>query len=89
MFCLPFCVPGVHMCVWFTQGPEEGVVSYNWSYCCEPPCELWELNPGSLEKQPVLLTDGPSLQPHVLAVFIVFLFFSTKISFSCVYDVHL
>jgi len=30
---------------------------------CEPPCGCWELNPGPLEEQPVLLTDKPSLQP--------------------------
>jgi hypothetical protein len=30
---------------------------------CEPPCGCWELNSGPLEKQPVLLTSDPSLQP--------------------------
>ena len=29
----------------------------------EPPCGCWELNPGPLEEQPVLLTAEPSLQP--------------------------
>ena len=29
----------------------------------EVPHRYWELNPGSLGKQPVLLTTGPSLQP--------------------------
>jgi len=30
---------------------------------CEPPHGCWELNPGPLEEQPVLLTTDPSLQP--------------------------
>ena len=29
---------------------------------CELPCGCWELNPGPLEDQPVLLTAEPSLQ---------------------------
>jgi hypothetical protein len=32
---------------------------------CKPPCGCWELNSGPLEKQSVLLTTEPSLQPHV------------------------
>lgn len=33
---------------------------------CQLPCEFWDLNPGPLEKQSVLLTAEPSLvsQPH-------------------------
>ena len=30
---------------------------------CELPCRCWELNPGPLEEQPVLLTAELSLQP--------------------------
>ena len=30
---------------------------------CELPCGCWELNPGLLEEQSVLLTPEPSLQP--------------------------
>ena len=30
---------------------------------CELPCSDWEVNLGSLEEQPVLLTAKPSLQP--------------------------
>lgn len=30
---------------------------------CEPPCDFWKLNSGSLEEQPVLLAIEPSLQP--------------------------
>ena len=32
---------------------------------CEPPCSCWELNPGPLEEQSVLLTTEPSLQPSL------------------------
>ena len=31
----------------------------------EPPCGCWELNPGPLEEQPVLLTAEPSHQPPI------------------------
>jgi hypothetical protein len=31
---------------------------------CEPSCDCWELNSGTLEEQSVLLTAEPSLQPH-------------------------
>lgn len=31
---------------------------------CEP-CGFWELNPGPLKNQSVLLGTKPSLQPHV------------------------
>ena len=37
---------------------------------CEPPCGCWELNSGSLEKQPVFLTTEPSHQ-------LLFSFFTT------------
>jgi hypothetical protein len=30
---------------------------------CEPPCGCWDLNSGLSEKQSVLLTAEPSLQP--------------------------
>jgi hypothetical protein len=30
------------------------------------PCGCWELNPGPLEEQPVLLSAEPSLQPLIL-----------------------
>jgi hypothetical protein len=37
----------------------------NWSYRqCELSRECWELNPGPLEEQPVLLITESSLQPH-------------------------
>jgi hypothetical protein len=30
---------------------------------CEPVCGCWELNPGPLQEQPVLLTAEPSFPP--------------------------
>ena len=36
---------------------------------CEPPCGCWELNPGPLEEQPVLLTTEPALQPQFPAYY--------------------
>ena len=30
---------------------------------CKPPYGCWDLNSGPLQKQPVLLTNEPSLQP--------------------------
>lgn len=30
---------------------------------CEPLCGSWELNPGSVEEQPVVLTAEPSTAP--------------------------
>jgi hypothetical protein len=30
---------------------------------CEPWCDCWELNPGPLEEQSVLLPTAPSFQP--------------------------
>jgi hypothetical protein len=38
--------------------PETGVAD-----CCELPCGCWDLNPGLLGEQPVLVTTEPSLQP--------------------------
>jgi hypothetical protein len=35
---------------------------------CELPCGCWELNPGTLEEQPVLLTTEPSLQAPIFFV---------------------
>ena len=40
------------------QKSEDGIRS---SGRCDSPCGCWELNPGPLEEQPVLLTDNPSL----------------------------
>ena len=36
---------------------------------CEPPCGCWEWNSGPLEKQSVLLTAEPFLQPRLLVFY--------------------
>ena len=44
-------------------------VRFSWTGAtdsCELPCGCWELNPGPLEEQSVLLTTGPSHQPLTL-----------------------
>ena len=41
--------------------PGTGVID-----SCELPCGSWELNPGPLEEQSVLLTIEPFLQPPPL-----------------------
>ena len=56
MCILPACVP-----VWGCQ------ILWNWSYSCELPCGCWELKPGPLEEQPVLLAAEPSLQPYTFS----------------------
>ena len=64
--CLPACMFVHHLHAWCVYRPERG----NWIPGtgvlddCETPCGYWELNPGSLEQQPVLLTAKPSLHPH-------------------------
>ena len=50
-----FACVSVCLCVRF---PGTGITEN-----CELPCRSWELNPGPLKKQPVLLTTEPSLQP--------------------------
>ena len=56
-------VYNVHVC--HPQRLEEGVRSVSISIIdgCELPCGCWDLNPGLLEEQPVLLTSEPTLQP--------------------------
>ncbi|XP_050003558.1 adiponectin receptor protein 1 [Alexandromys fortis] len=46
----------------FSKSPATGS-----SDSCELPCGCWELNPGPLEEQSVLLTTEPSLQPHKMS----------------------
>ena len=54
MFCLDACLcEGV-------GSPGTGVID-----SCELPCECWELNPGTLEKQPVLSTAEHRSQHHL------------------------
>jgi hypothetical protein len=54
------CVPQTYK---YPQNPEESVRSSRTDVAnsCEPAYGFWELNPGCLEEQPVLLTTEPSL----------------------------
>ena len=47
-------------CVRVSDLPRTGITD-----SCELTGGYWELNPGPLELQPVLLTTEPSLQPHL------------------------
>lgn len=56
---LDVCAPSVcAWCLWgseySTRFPGTGVTG-----SCELLCECWELNPGPVEEQPVLLTISP------------------------------
>ena len=69
VFCL-FSLCYVHLCfactaVWRYQIPQNpgGTNSF------ELTCGYWELNPGPLEEQPVLLTSEQSLQPPSLGLY--------------------
>jgi hypothetical protein len=55
MYFMYMCPDSMYICM-----PGEGVEPITDG--CESPCGSWELNPGPLEKQPVLLTTEPSLQ---------------------------
>jgi hypothetical protein len=52
----------------FRQTREQRRVSDLITDGCEPPCGCWDLNSGPLEKQSVLLTAEPSLQPQMLGL---------------------
>ena len=53
-----------HMQAWSTERPEESVrfPGMGVTDSCELPCRCWELNPGPLEEQPMLLATELSLQ---------------------------
>jgi hypothetical protein len=55
MFCLCACL--CTTCVQFLRRPAEGVRYPGTGVTdgCEPPCRCWELNPESLEGQPLSL----------------------------------
>jgi hypothetical protein len=65
VFCMHACL--YHMRAWCWQRPQEGVGSSGTEVTdgCESPCGCWELNPGPLEKQPVLNHRAFSPAPYV------------------------
>ena len=57
------CVCAPHVCLMPTEARRGNWILWNWSYRqCELPYGCWELNPGPLEEQSVLLTPEPFLQ---------------------------
>ena len=60
MFCLA-CIFIHHVSAVLMEVSKRGQILLNESYkCCAPPCGFWELNPGLLQEQQVLLTTEPS-----------------------------
>ena len=61
------CFVCMYVCAWCLKRPEEGVSSprIGVTDSCEPSCGSWELNPGPLKEQPVLLNSESHLQPPV------------------------
>ena len=54
-----------------TRGGQKRVLGllgleFDW---CELPCGCWELNPGPLEEEPVLLIPEPSPHMHFCGLF--------------------
>jgi len=73
-----FYVYGCFICMYICT-PEKGIRFHRTTVIdgCEPPCGCWELNLGPLEKQSVLLTPEPSLQPSLS----IFIYLPIKICF--------
>ena len=56
---------------------------------CELPCGCWELNPGPLEEQAMLLTSEPSLQPSNYVLIDFFASLYVICCYSCFAAQHL
>lgn len=57
--CMYVCTPNAYMMP--TKFRRGNLMPWNWSYrCSKPTCRCWELNPGPLDEQLVLLTSEPS-----------------------------
>jgi hypothetical protein len=54
------CGPAPPKCRWLLRPERASDPLELVTDACEPPCECWELNPGPLEDQLVLLTTEPS-----------------------------
>lgn len=56
---------------WWPHRSKEGVTSPRTGVTngCEPPCMFWELNPGPLQEQQVLLTVSHLSSPIFMALF--------------------
>ena len=72
-----------HMHAWCLRRPAEDIGSLGLELqMLVSAIRCWELNPGPLEEQQVLLTNEPSLQSLVWSLFFFFWFF--EIGFFCV-----
>jgi hypothetical protein len=59
---LPVCIPVHHIHTWCSQKPEKDPLGIELQKTnCKLPQASWDLNPGLLEEQQVLLTSEPSL----------------------------
>jgi hypothetical protein len=54
---------------------------------CKPPCGCWDLNSGPSEKQSVLLTAKPSLQPQEVEILKGYIIFVIGINRSVIHCV--
>jgi hypothetical protein len=59
------CMYVYHSHAWCPQKSEDskGSLGTGVTMVCEPPCECWELNPGPLWEQQLILPAEASLQP--------------------------
>ena len=64
---LPECMYVHHGCAWCSWGPGKEIrfPGPGDRGGCELPCRSWELNPGLLREQQVLLTAEPFLLPEL------------------------
>jgi hypothetical protein len=65
------CMSVHRMHAWYLWKPKRSVRSLGAGGIdgCESLCGRWELNPGSPEQQPLLLTTEPSVQQSFLVWF--------------------
>ena len=57
-------------CIYYLRRPEKVIGCPGTKVqMIEPLCECWQLDPGPLEKQPVLQRAEPSLQPQAPTFF--------------------
>lgn len=63
VYALHVCMSVHHVHLWCLRRPEEAIGYPGITDGCELPCGCGEPNPAPLQKQPVLPSTEPSLQP--------------------------